>query len=187
MIVTERLRLREWTDADRDPFAAMNADPRVMRYFPGTLDRTQSDDMVDRLIRHVEQHGFTLWVVEVVTSLRGSTPFAGFTGLAVPTREMPFPHEQPLVEVGWRLRPEWWGLGIATEAAQACLDFGFNAARLDEIVSFTVPANTPSRNVMTRLGMTLDGEFDHPAAGPDDWWRTHVLYRKRRANTASGA
>lgn len=157
----------------------MNGDARVMRYFPGVLDRQQSDAMVDRLQEQDAARGYTLWVVEVMNSERGETSFAGFTGLSIPAREMPFTHEDPLVEVGWRLRPEWWGLGIATEAARASLAYGFDEAGLSEIVSFTVPANTASRAVMERIGMTSAGGFDHPAAGPHDWWRRHLLYRMR--------
>ncbi len=157
----------------------MNADVRVMRFFPGILDRAQSDAMVDRLQEQDAATGYTLWVVEVVTSDRGSTSFAGFTGLAIPRLPMPFTHAEPLVEVGWRLLPEWWGLGIATEAARASVAFGFDEKALDEIVSFTVPANTASRAVMERIGMTPAGPFHHPAAAPHDWWRRHVLYRMR--------
>ena len=157
----------------------MNGDPAVMRFFPDILDRAQSDAMVDRLQLQDAEHGFTLWVVEVVDSERGATAFAGFTGLSIPARRMPFPHDEPLVEVGWRLLPQWWGLGIATEAARASVAFGFDEAGLGEIVSFTAPANLPSRAVMERIGMTYSGDFDHPAAAPQDWWRRHVLFRMR--------
>ena len=157
----------------------MNGDSRVMRFFPGVLDRAQSDAMVDRLLAQEAAHGYTLWAVEVLSSERGGASFAGFTGLSIPTRAMPFPHDEPLVEVGWRLLPEWWGLGIATEAARASVAFGFDEAGLGEIVSFTVPANLPSQAVMTRIGMTYSGDFDHPAAMTEDWWRRHVLYRLR--------
>lgn len=160
----------------------MNGDPRVMRFLPDVLDRAQSDAMVDRLQAHDAERGFTLWAVEVVSSERGRTSFAGFTGLAIPTRQMPFVHADPLVEVGWRLLPEWWGLGIAAEAARASLAYGFDEAGLSEIVSFTVPANVPSQAVMQRIGMKDAGDFDHPAAGPHDWWRRHVLYRMRQTD-----
>lgn len=157
----------------------MNCDPRVMRFFPAVLDRAQSDAMVDRLQLQEMEHGFTLWVVEVVSSERGTSSFAGFTGLSIPTREMPFAHDEPLVEVGWRLLTQWWGLGIATEAATASVAFGFDEAGLGEVVSFTTPANLPSRAVMERTGMAYSGDFDHPAAQPQDWWCRHVLYRMR--------
>jgi ribosomal-protein-alanine N-acetyltransferase len=86
----------------------------------------------------------------------------------------------PTVEIGWRLARDAWGYGYATEAARAALAFGFSEVRLDEIVSFTVTANTRSRAVMERIGMTHDpdGDFDHPLL-PDWPHRRHVLYRLR--------
>jgi len=174
---TDRLLLREWRDSDRAPFAAMNRDPQVMRYFPGLATREDSDAFVDRYVAVHDELGYTLWVVEVRESERGATTFAGFTGLMTPSFDPPFAHQQPLVEVGWRLLPQWWGCGIATEAARASLDHGFDVVGLPEIVSFTTPANEPSWRVMERLGMRRDSEFDHPRAGPQDHWRRHVLYR----------
>ena len=174
---TSRLLLRAWRDDDRAPFAAMNRDPRVMRYFPGLMDRPASDAFVDRLQDLHQRRGFTLWVVEVVDSERGTTPFAGFTGLMPPTFDPPFRHREPVAEVGWRLQPQWWGLGIATEAARASVAHGFDVVGLPEILSFTVVTNAPSRAVMERIGMHPDGEFDHPRADPDDWWKRHALYR----------
>jgi RimJ/RimL family protein N-acetyltransferase len=176
---TPRLQLREWQDQDRDAFAAMNQDPQVMEHFPGPMPRAASNAFVDRLEEIHASRGYTLWVVEVISSPRGSTSFAGFTGLMPPSFDPPFAHANPCVEVGWRLWPQWWGLGIATEAARASIDYGFAEVGLPEIVSFTVTANTRSRAVMERLGMNRVGEFDHPRAQPGDHWRRHVLYRIR--------
>jgi RimJ/RimL family protein N-acetyltransferase len=174
---TPRLLLREWRDDDRGPFAAMNQDRLVMKHFPAVMHRDASDASVDRFMGIHSALGYTVWVVEVLHSDRGATSFAGFTGLMPPSFDPPFPHQQPLVEVGWRLLPQWWGLGIATEAARASVAHGFDVVGLPEIISFTVVANTPSRAVMERIGMRYDGEFDHPRAKPDDDWRRHVLYR----------
>ena len=176
---TRRLLMREWHDPDRESFAALNQDPQVMEHFPGPMPRTASDAFVDRLQELHVSLGYTLWVVEVVSSTRGSTSFAGFTGLMPPSFDPPFPHAEPCVEVGWRLWPQWWGLGIATEAARTAIEYGFAEVGLDEIVSFTVTSNTRSRAVMERLGMQHVGEFDHPRARPGDHWRRHVLYRIR--------
>ena len=174
---TSRLLLREWRDSDRAPCAEMNRDPLVMRHFPGLMERRDSDAFVDRLQDLHQRLGYTLWVVEVVDSERGTTPFAGFTGLMPPTFDPPFDHREPIVEVGWRLLPQWWGLGIATEAARASIAHGFDVVRLPEILSLTVVANTRSRAVMERIGMHPAGEFDHPRAQPDAHWKRHVLYR----------
>ena len=174
---TPRLMLREWRDEDREPFAAMNQDPLVMKHFPGLMERAASDASVDRFMGVHSALGYTVWVVEVLQSERGSTSFAGLTGLMPPSFDPPFAHQKPLVEVGWRLCPQWWGLGIATEAARASLAHGFDVVGLPEILSFTVVANTPSRAVMERIGMRYDSEFDHPRAKASDHWRRHVLYR----------
>ena len=171
---TERLRLRQWRDDDRPAFAEMNADPAVARYLPSVLTRAQSDATLDRIVAHFAAHGFGLWAVEV----RDGAELIGFTGLARPRFEA---HFTPCVEIGWRLRSAAWGRGFATEAAHAALAFGF-AQGLSEIVSFTVPANQPSRRVMEKLGMTLEDEFDHPNVDVGHPLRRHVLYRIRRAD-----
>ena len=178
-LVTPRLFLRAWQDSDRAPFAQMNSDSRVMRWFPQPMSNVESNAMVDRLREHHERHGYTAWAVEVVESVNGPAPFVGFVGLMHPRQSMPFDHETPLVEVGWRLDPKWWGLGIATEAASAALGYAFKELKLDEVVSFTVPANIESQAVMQRLGMAYSGTFNHPAGGLA-WWAPHVLYRARR-------
>jgi len=178
-LITPRLFLRAWQESDRAPFAQMNSDPRVMRWFPAPMSTHESDAMVDRLTEHHERHGYTAWAVEVRDSVHGPAPFVGFVGLMQPRHSMPFDHEPPLVEVGWRLDPKWWGMGIATEAAAASLAYAFGELKLDEVVSFTVPANVESQAVMQRLGMSYSGTFNHPSGGLA-WWAPHVLYRARR-------
>lgn len=172
-LTTERLLLREWTAGDLEPFAALNADPAVMEYFPARLDRAASDLLAGRIRGHFERHGFGLWAVEVP----GVTRFAGFTGVQV----VPFCEEW--VEVGWRLARSSWGHGYATEAARAAVRYGFDQLGLAEIVSMTVPANVRSWRVMERLGMTRDpaDDFDHPRLAVDSPLRRHVLYRLRRS------
>lgn len=169
---TERLRLRDWTDADLEPFAALNADPEVMEFLPRALTRAESDEMVQRIRSHFDENGFGLWAAEET----GSSAFMGFVGLAVPTFEAPF---MPCVEVGWRLARAHWGKGYATEAARAALRFGFEKVGLEEILSFTVPMNDRSQSVMRKLGMTHDpaDDFEHPRMPVGDRLRGHVLYR----------
>jgi RimJ/RimL family protein N-acetyltransferase len=169
---TERLILRGWTDADRAPYAAMNADPEVMQYFPATLSRERSDAHVDHIDHHFAEHGFGLWAVEVP----GEAPFIGFVGLDVPAFDA---HFTPAVEVGWRLAKAYWHRGYATEAARAVLDDAFGRAGLAEVVSMTAVPNEPSQRVMQRLGMHRDpaDDFDHPNVAPGHWLRRHVLYR----------
>jgi RimJ/RimL family protein N-acetyltransferase len=172
---TERLLLRDWRDDDRAPFADMNADPAVMEHFPAPLNRAASDDLVERILGHWAKHGFGLWAVE----RPADRTFLGFTGLYSPSFEA---HFTPAVEVGWRLARAAWGHGYATEAARASLAYGFEIVGLDEIVSFTAPANTRSRRVMERIGMRRDpaDDFQHPRIPPGHRLRQHVLYRLSR-------
>lgn len=175
MIRTERLHLRRWREADREPFAAMNADPPVVEHLQGPLSRERSDDFVDRIVRHWTDHGWGLWAVEVPDV----APFIGYVGL------WPADDVAPgMVEVGWRLARAHWGHGYATEAARESLRFGFEEVGLDEIVSFTVPQNVRSIRVMERIGLVRDpaGDFDHPRVDPVAYPQLvgHVLYRLRR-------
>lgn len=174
-LTTARLLLRPWRASDREPFAALNADARVMEYFPSVLDRAASDATVDRIEAHFAKHGFGLWAVEVP----GIAPFIGFVGLIVTNFTAPF---TPCVEIGWRLACDAWGHGYASEAARAVLEFGFTQLALDEIVSLTAVANQRSRRVMERIGMTrtANDDFDHPLVAEGHPLRRHVLYRLSR-------
>ncbi|WP_349371571.1 GNAT family N-acetyltransferase [Salinarimonas sp.] len=169
---TERLVLRPWRDADRAPFAALNADPAVMTFFPAVLDRLDSDAAAARFRARFDRHGWGLWAVEV----KGGPAFVGFTGLNPAPETLPF---APAMEIGWRLARAAWGRGYATEAARAALRFGFERLRLPEIVSFTTPLNERSVAVMERLGLRRDrrGGFAHPAFPEGHRLRPHVLYR----------
>jgi len=177
MIRTQRLVLRRWRDDDREPFATLNADPRVMEHMPETLTRGQSDAFVDSIEACWDGRGWGLWAIEVPEV----APFVGYTGL------WPADHitGAPAVEVGWRLAHEHWGRGYATEAAREALRVGFEEIRLDEIVSFTVPQNERSRRVMERIGLQHDPprDFDHPRVDPAAHPELvrHVLYRLERA------
>ncbi|MCC2321130.1 GNAT family N-acetyltransferase [Cellulomonas xiejunii] len=166
---TARLVMRSWQDSDLEPFAEMNADPEVMKYFPSLLTRAESDALATQARTHVEEHGWGLWALEV------DGRFAGFTGLARPR------WNPDLVEVGWRL-PRWaWGHGYATEAAREALAVGFDELGLAEIVSFTTVDNERSRAVMRRLGMTYDpaDDFDYESSAAGHPLRRSVLYRIR--------
>lgn len=172
---TERLRLRQWRASDREPFAAMNADAEVMRFFPSTQTREASDRSVDLWQSEIAGRGWSNWAVEL--KLGGEC--IGFIGLTVPWRKLPF---TPCVEIGWRLARAHWQRGYATEGARAALRVGFTQLGLDEIVSFTAAVNLPSRAVMERIGMANANEdFEHPAQVEGSPLRTHCLYRLPRA------
>lgn len=168
---TDRLTLRGWTDADRDAFHALNSDPVVMATIGPVMTRAQSDALMNRIVQHWADHGFGLWCVD----LDGEV--VGFTGLARPWF-------RDGVEVGWRIRSEYWGRGIAPEAGAASLRFGFDVVGLDEIISFTAVGNSNSRRVMEKIGMRRDhdADFDHPSVPEGDPLRPHVLYRSRRGD-----
>ena len=166
-----RVRLRQWKTQDRAPFAQLNADPQVMEHFPGTLTRAESDAMVDRLHRFIARNGWGFWAAEH----RDSGQFMGFVGLNVPTAALPF---APCVEIGWRLLPDYWGQGLAHEAANAALQVAFLQLELDEVVAFTALSNTRSMTLMQRLGMRRSADtFEHPALPRGHRLRSHCLYR----------
>lgn len=174
-LTTDRLLLRRWRPEDREPFAQLNADPAVMRYFPSTLRRAESDALIERIEASIDELGYGLWAVE----RRSDGRFLGFAGLARHTFEAPF---TPGVEIGWRFAAHAWGQGYATEAARAGLRFGFEQVGLDTILSWTSVLNGPSIRVMERLGMTHDPaeDFDHPRLPLGHPLRRHVLYRLSR-------
>lgn len=173
---TARLRLRQWREADREPYAALNADSRVMEYFQAPLDRDASDKNLDSIREKFMLRGWGLWAVE----RRDTSAFIGFAGLSMPIRVLPC---SPCVEIGWRLAQAHWGNGFASEAARAALRVGFARLALNEIVSFTALHNRRSRAVMERIGMRNSGEdFDYPGLPEGHPLRRHCLYRLRQAD-----
>jgi RimJ/RimL family protein N-acetyltransferase len=170
-IETPRLRLRRWIDSDFEPLVAMNADPRVMEFFPSTASREETEGIWSRIHDHFETYGFGPWAMEV------DGIFAGWLGLMRPRFEA---HFTPCVEIGYRLRTEFWGRGLATEGARAVLRYGFERLKLNEVVAFTVPSNTRSRRVMEKIGLTFSEDFDHPLIAEGHAMRRHVLYRISR-------
>ncbi|MFZ4515298.1 MAG: GNAT family N-acetyltransferase [Acidimicrobiia bacterium] len=173
-LITSRLVLRRWRLEDREPFAAMNADPRVMEFMPETLSREKSDALAARVDQMFDVRGYGLWAVE----LRSTSEFIGWTGLSQPTWNA---HFTPAVEVGWRIAAAHWNQGYATEAARVALSDGFARVGLDGVVSFTTYANHRSRRVMEKLGMRHEPreDFAHPALPVDHPLCPHVLYRLR--------
>ncbi len=178
-LTTPRLLLRAWRDDDLAAFEAMAADPAVMEFLPSLREPGALEAWVSRLKSHWREHGFGRWTVE----LPGKAGFAGIVGLAWVPYEA---HFTPAVEIAWRLARPYWGCGYASEAARAALDYGFLGLGLAEIVAVTVPANSRSRRIMQRLGMTHDpaDDYDHPNL-PDGPLKRHVLYRLRNPMAAT--
>jgi RimJ/RimL family protein N-acetyltransferase len=181
---TERLILRRWRAADAEPFAWMNADPRVMKHFPRALSREQSALLIAQIEACFEQRGFGLWALEPREDGGPSTRFAGFVGLWPVEESLPF---GPAVEIGWRLAHPFWDQGLASEAAGTVLDFAFGALALGEIVAYTAARNGRSRRVMERLGMSTDPaeDFAHPEVPASHPLSAHVLYRLAAADWRS--
>lgn len=177
LLETERLILRRWAATDIPLMAIINADPLVMEHFPSIQDLTATKNMVERIKQHDEKYGYTLYAVET----KDTHEFIGFVGLNQPLFEIPnfIPKSLPIVEIGWRLSSQHWGKGYATEAAKAVLHYAFTILNLGEIVSFTVVANTKSRRVMEKIGLSHSetNDFDHPKIAEGNSLRRHVLYR----------
>jgi RimJ/RimL family protein N-acetyltransferase len=161
VMTTERLRLRPWRPAeDADAFAAMNADPDVMRYIPPfrPLTRAESDELLRRIAGEWDRHGNGLWAMDL---LEGDRRCIGFAGLAVPAF---LPAVLPAIEVGWRLAPEWWGRGLATEAGRASVTHARDELRLASVVSIIDEHNTASLRVAEKLGMRRGRDRLHPVS-----------------------
>lgn len=176
IIETERLVLRPFEESDVDPVAAINADAETMRYFEAPLTREQTAAAIVRYQDGLKEDGYGFLAAELVETgetvgIIGMRRYDEATRMAIPGH--------PKVEVGWRLRRDTWGQGLAPEGASACLAYAWEKLRLEEIVAITVVANQPSRRVMEKIGMTHDpdGDFDHPGVTPGHPVARHVLYR----------
>ena len=174
VVKTERLILRQWRADDRPLFAAINADPQVMEYFPSTLTRAQSDALVDRIINGINVSGWGFWAAERIDTAE----FIGFVGINYSADGLPF---APCVDIGWRLGRQHWGQGFATEAAHGAMAYAFTHANLDRLVSMTPLANTASERVMQKLGMIKQQKtFLHPKVAQGHLLQEHVLYDLNR-------
>jgi len=175
LIETERLVIRPPLDRDRPAIAAINGDPEVGAWLASTLTREESDAMVDRVLAHIEEHGFGFWVAE----RKADRAVIGLIGLMAMGEDLP---PGPAVEAGWRLSPTTWGKGYATEGAQAVVDWAFDQLDAPEVVAITARSNLRSQAVMRRIGMVAEPwrDFDHPRLADDHPLRPHVTFSARR-------
>ena len=177
-IETERLYLRQWQASDFEIFAAMNADPEVMKYFPKLLSAKVSDIIASKCQQLIEDNGWGFWALSLKEGSNKNDAFIGFVGLNQTHADMSF---APCVEIAWRLRKEFWGQGYATEAARASLDFAFSELALEEVVAFTAVINKRSQLLMKRIRMTdTQNNFYHPALESNHLLAEHVLYKITR-------
>lgn len=157
--------------SDTAPFIQMCVDDEVMRYFPKKLDASEATAFLQRIKNDIEKRGWGLFAVE----LKATGEFIGFIGLHVHPPEFEIA-DAP--EIGWRLLPQYWHQGYATEGAKAVLKYAFRNLRIDRVISLTACINTPSERVMQRLGMDKIREFEHPRVPTGHPLQTHVLYEK---------
>lgn len=176
---TLRLGFRAWLNSDTAPFVAMNQNTQVMEFFPSLLSQDDTLAMIARIRAHFEEHGFGLWAVDDLST----GVFIGFIGLTHPRFESFF---TPCVEIGWRLHPDAWGKGYATEGARACLEYAFGHLKLSEVYSMTALPNKRSENVMLKIGMAKIGEFEHPLVPENHFLHPHVLYKIENASRSTG-
>ncbi|MDC7240194.1 MAG: GNAT family N-acetyltransferase [Spirochaetales bacterium] len=177
-ITTQRLGLRRWSGEDLLPFAEMNRNPEVMRYFPKKLSGRETEDFIGAIEKHFDNYGYGLYAADLLEK----GVFIGFIGLYTATFESDF---TPCPEIGWRLDPRYWGKGYATEGAAACLAKGFSSFSLREIFSFTSRINKPSIAVMKKIGLHYRKSFSHPRITESSELCPHVLYSLRKEEYAS--
>lgn len=171
----DKLLLRQWIPADLPEFARMNADPKVMEFFPEILEKSQSDQLGEKIRLDIESQGWGLWAIELLEN----HSFIGFAGLNKVDFGLDF---TPCIEIGWRLDRTWWGKGYATQAANRVLQFAFTQAKFAEIYSFTSIKNIRSRKLMQRINMVNTNQyFDHPGLNSNHPLAKHVLYKLTRS------
>ena len=171
-IETERLRLRDWEDKDLLPFQKMNANPQVRRYFPSLLSYRRSEIDMQRMDDILKEKGVGLFAVE----LKETREWLGFIGVNYIPKGSKYPFKElPFYEIGWRLIPEVWGNGIATEGAKAVIKYAKEKG-ITEIYSFTSENNLPSRKVMEKIGMTFLDNFEFPNLSKYHPLKRHVRY-----------
>ena len=152
---SDRLGFRTWEDSDLEQLYAICSNPAVMRYFPKILERDEIIEYIRRMTRMQREKGYCYFPVERLID----NQFIGFIGLAYQDYEAPF---TPGVDIGWRLAENFWGKGYASEGAKACLLYAFNTLKLEEVFSVAPVVNRPSINVMERIGMRHQYNFNHP-------------------------
>ena len=173
LFTSERLGFRNWKASDLEAFARMNAHPEVMRFFPNVLSHDASRKAMKGYQEHLHKRGYTYFAVEI----RQTNEFTGFIGLKYQDFEAPY---TPAVDIGWRLLPEYWGKGYATEGARRCLEYAFETLGIHRVVSHCPTVNRPSERVMQKIGMEKMGTFDHPLLADHPQLNPCVWYEAKK-------
>lgn len=166
---SSRLGFRRWAISDHQYYCTMCADPEVMRYFPSIRSDQESIEQIARFEAHFDEYGYGFYAVDELTS----STFIGFIGVQVCHMDLAF---CPCVEIGWRLRKDYWNKGYATEGALRVLKHSKESLAIDQIYSFTATINLPSESVMKKIGMQKVSTFLHPALSSNHALCEHVLY-----------
>jgi ribosomal-protein-alanine N-acetyltransferase len=174
ILQTARLLLRELTPQDADALALVLSDPETMRYYPAPYDRAGVERWIERNRQRYQEDGVGLWAMELTkTHDSDSQRMIGDCGIVVQQVE-----GERLYEIGYHLRRDFWGQGLATEAAIACRDWAFAHLKTDRLISLVRPENLPSRRVAASVGMTVWKEIN---------WRSlpHCVYSTERARAVA--
>jgi len=173
---SDRLIIRTWREADRADYLATCNTDAVTTYLGGPASVGDIDAAIDRIAKSQRENGFSFWAVE----RKADGAFLGYCGLKI--ANLPGTRLDGAVEIGWRLREDAWGRGYAGEAAGTVIDWVWANLDVDQVVSFTIPANAPSRRLMERIGMGRRPDFDfgHPHFADGHPLRAHVAYVAER-------
>lgn len=172
---SKRLGFRNWIENDKPKMALINADPKVMEFFPCTLNKEQTEQFIDRMQSQFYKNGFCYFALDKLEN----NEFIGFIGISEQNFEADF---TPCVDIGWRLSQKEWGKGYATEGAKKCLDFAFNIIGLKSVKSICPIINDKSEHIMEKLGMTKKKTFNHPLLKEHSKLESCVLYEKTIIN-----
>lgn len=155
LIKTERLGLRNWNNSDLIEMTALNQDTQVMEFFPSTQDKSKTQGFIERMQKHFDVHNYCYFAADRLDTKE----FIGFIGLCTQNYLKDHP---TFTDIGWRLKQAAWGKGFATEGAKGCLKFAFEEMNLDKVYSVCSLINVKSENVMQKIGMQKEMEFNHP-------------------------
>lgn len=166
---SSRLGFRQWSDKDLPNLIKMNANPKVMQFFPKLYSSEESQIQFKRFKDQFQKNGYCFYPVDELKSGK----FIGFIGLSETNFTADF---TPCIEIGWRLLPQFWNKGFATEGAKRCIVHAFEVLDIEELYAFTAKINVPSENVMKKIGMKCIEEFNHPKLESGHPLEEHILY-----------
>lgn len=167
---SERLGFRNWNLTDIDKMYAINADEKVMAFFPSRLTKEQTTAFVLRMQKQFEEKGFCYFAVDKLADHH----FIGFIGLSAQTFTADF---TPCVDIGWRIKRSEWNKGFATEGAKRCIDYALNSLKLESVYAFAPKINIKSEHIMKKIGLKKQYEFEHSLLANDDQLKFCVLYK----------